>query len=79
MTKVLSCSCESEYQDHHYGSFYMVWVEGKPAPILQHTRKEEAEKEAVRLAGKEGKTVYVLQAIEAYRTPFPRVEKISLG
>lgn len=62
-----------------YGAFYMVWVEGKSAPALQPSTKEEAEKEAVRLAGKEGKTVYILKAIEAYCIPFPLVEKISLS
>ena len=61
-----------------YGPFYMVWVEGNPTPTIQYVLKEDAVKEAIRLAAKERKTVYILKALEAYVIPFPAVEKISL-
>lgn len=47
--------------------FYMVWVEGKPAPTKKHYDKEAAVAEAKRLAEKEMKAAYVLESEESYR------------
>lgn len=47
--------------------FYMVWVEGKPAPTKKYYIKDEAVEEAKRLAAKEMKVAYVMQSDERYQ------------
>lgn len=43
--------------------FYIVWQPGKPNsyPAVQHATPDEAEKEATRIATKEGKPVHVME------------------
>lgn len=48
--------------------FFMVYVEGENTPTFKHTSKENAEKEAQRLANKLSKKAFVLEA-DSMATP----------
>ncbi len=55
--------------------FYMVFVDGKAAPVNKHDTHQSAEAEAERLVRKEGKETYVLAAVaKCMPTPPPPVQ-----
>lgn len=56
----------------HY-KFWMVFAEGGQAPNKQHFDRNEAEKEAIRLAKKNGRPAYLLESILGYEIPEPTV------
>ena len=50
------------------GKFWMVYVEGKSSPTKKHADFNEAYDEARRLAKKEGRDTYLLQAVSKFYT-----------
>jgi hypothetical protein len=57
--------------------FYMLYVEGRSAPNVVHTGREEAEQEAERLARLKdnlGRSVYILQPIKCCKVEVPPVK-----
>ncbi|MGH8261382.1 MAG: hypothetical protein ACREUG_17000, partial [Steroidobacteraceae bacterium] len=54
--------------------YFMVRVCGKGAPTKSHLTLETAKAEAQRLAQKEGKVTWVLQAVGCFRPQGPPVE-----
>lgn len=59
-------------------TFWMLYAEGGGAPHFKHGSREEAEKEAKRLAMALNKTIYILQAITSveYVNPF-KIKKLG--
>lgn len=57
--------------------FFMVWCEGGRPPTCCHYARQSAEKEAERLALKEGKPFYVLHA-QTKIEPAPKVLRTDL-
>ena len=58
-------------------TFYMLHVEGGSAPTVKHATVEAARKEAERLAKKENKPVYLLNASDVC-LPDPKCDVLSL-
>lgn len=52
--------------------FWVVYIMGGPAPLVEHTTLESARNQALRLATKEGKTAWILQAVGAYVPTTPQ-------
>ena len=48
--------------------FWMVYVKSSLSNHIQYTNKEDAQKEAERLARSTGQTVYIMYAVEGYKT-----------
>lgn len=59
--------------------FWMVYVEGRNSPTKKWETREEAEAEANRLAIKEGRDVYVLEAVVGYSIPIPKPVTIFIN
>ncbi|HOT99014.1 MAG TPA: hypothetical protein PKZ83_17975 [bacterium] len=55
--------------------FWMVYVRGNRIPVFEHKNREAAEREAQRIAIKEGKETFVLTPIGGY---FPNPEPIFI-
>jgi hypothetical protein len=53
--------------------FWLVWNPIKRKPTLRHNSFLSAQQEAIRLAKKEGETIWVLEAIVAYEPGEPKV------
>jgi transglutaminase-like putative cysteine protease len=58
--------------------FWMVYVQDRQMPTVQHKTYEIAEQEAERLARKEGKAVYLLKAVAKFELELAPVNKKRL-
>lgn len=60
--------------------FWMVWRERTPTTKHQHLTKDEAEREAKRLAKvSPGETIYVLKTVEAFSSKETPVQRHKLN
>ena len=59
--------------------FWMVFAEGGGHPNKQHWSQEAAEMEAIRLAQKNQKPVYVLESLAGYEVPTPMVSRFLIN
>lgn len=59
--------------------FWLVWRSGGSAPTYKHFIKEEAEKEAGRLALKEpGSVFFVLKSVSGFNADIPMINAVKL-
>ena len=62
-----------------FSRFWLVWRSGGSAPTFKHFSKEEAEKEAGRLALKEpGAVFFVVKAVSGFHADIPPINTVKL-
>ena len=58
--------------------FWMVFAEGGQAPHKRHLSRDDAENEAARIAAKNSRPVYVLEAVCCFEVTIPPVRRVAM-
>ena len=58
--------------------FWMVFAEGGQAPHKRHLHRDDAENEAARIAAKNGRPAYVLEAVCFFEVTIPPVRRVAM-